>query len=81
MEFKLAFFIFGLMHFKRCVASDNDCLDMMKQYPEQAKGFAEINATQKDLERAIDSITTNVNLTKAAIKSQLTYCFEIRKVK
>ena len=47
MEFKLAFFIFGLMHFKRCVASDNDCLDMMKQYPEQAKGFAEINATQK----------------------------------
>lgn len=81
MEFKLAFFIFGLMHFKRCVASANDCLDMMKQYPEQAKGFAEINATQKDLERAIDSITTNVNLTKAAIKSQLTHCFEIRKVK
>ena len=53
----------------------------MKQYPKQAKGFADINATQKDLERAIDSITTNVNLTKAAIKSQLTHCFEIRKVK
>ena len=81
MEFKLAFFIFGLMHFKRCVASNDDCLNMMKQYPEQAKGFADINATNKDLERAIDSITTNVNLTKAAIKSQLTYCFEIRKVK
>ena len=80
MELKLIFFIFVLMQFERCIASYDDCLALVEQYPKQAKGFAEIEATHKDLERAIDSILS-LNRTKAAIESKLTHCFEIRKVK
>ena len=64
-----------------------------KHFPEEAKGFTEVDATKEDLKVAIESITplwdSNRNMTseqdraevKAEVTSILTHCFEIRKVK
>ena len=60
-------------------------------YIKKAKGFAEANATQEDLELAINTITkavksfdsrmTEHNQAEADMRSDLTQCFGIRKVK
>ena len=67
------------------------CMQTVRRFPYEAKGFAEVDATKKDLEVAIESIiaktllysrgkTTKQDL-KARFTSRLTRCFEIRKVK
>ena len=67
----------------------------VKLYPLEAKGFGEEDAKQEDLEVAISSISKafwNSNITnpnfilnqsvvESIITSELTQCYEIRKVK
>ena len=54
-----------------------DCMGVAKHFPEEAKGFAEVDATKADLELAIESIAKH-SRSKA---KELTQCYEIRKVK
>ena len=70
-------------------------MDFVKLYPLEAKGFGEEDAKQEDLEVAIGSISkafwnsnfTNPNfiynqsVVESHITSELTQCYEIRKVK
>ena len=68
------------------------CMGFAKHFPEEAKGFAEVDATQEKLKVAIESISKTVldsrgNMTeqdpanvKAEVTSWLTQCFDIRKV-
>ena len=49
-------------------------MQIVDLYPEEAKGFAEVDATKEDLKLAIESIA----YPKAKV---LTECYEIRKVK
>ena len=61
-------------------------LEFAKDFPEGAKGFAEVDATQKDLEVAIESMTQVWDydydgLTEQDMADELTQCFKIRKVK
>ena len=65
----------------------------VRQFPEEAEDFAEVDATQEELKVAIESIAKHFldskgNITeqawvdlKARVTSWLTQCFEIRKVK
>ena len=53
------------------------CMKTVRRFPEEAKGFAEVDATKKDLELAIESIAKH-SRSKA---KELTQCYEIRKVK
>ena len=85
-----------LIHLKGHVAGSSvdveDCMWVVDLYPEEAKGFAEVDATQEELKVAIESISKTVldsrgNATKqdlanlkARVTSRLTECFEIRKV-
>ena len=69
------------------------CMRVVKKFPEEAKGFAEVDATQKELKVTIESIAKTVldsrgNMrehdpadVKAEVTSWLTQCFEFRKVK
>ena len=80
----------------------DDCMIFVRKFPEEAKGFSEKDATQKDLKVAIESITEAIwnnhgiiviknhlelffGNTKAEVEaevtSELTQCYEIRKVK
>ena len=97
MALKLILSICVLLHLKGHVASssldvEDYCIGIVKKYPEEAKGFAEEDATQEDLEGAIESITpmwnSDENSTeqdwadvKAEVTVELTQCFDIRKVK
>ena len=69
-----------LMHLIGQVARSSiirDCMIIVFSYPEEAKGFAEVDATKVDLELAIESIAKH-SRSKA---KELTQCYEIRKVK
>ena len=114
MELKFIFSLFVLLHLKECVfgcigcdvepivRQVDDCMEFVRRYPEEAKGFSENDATQKDLKVAIESITEAIwnnygiipykksfklffGNTKAEVEaevtSDLTQCYEIRKVK
>ena len=96
MALKFVLSICVLMHLKGHVASSSvdveDCMEFVKKYPEEAKGFAVEDATQENLEAAIESITpiwnSDDNKTeqdwgdvKAEVTDELTQCFEIRNVK
>ena len=121
MELKFIFSLFVLLHLKECVfgcigcdvepivRQVDDCMEFVRRYPEEAKGFSEKDATQKDLKVAIESITEAIwkdslwsasgpvkvlihrigdlssHFTKAELEaevtSDLTQCYEIRKVK
>ena len=99
MALKFIFSICVLMHLKGYVASsslaldvEDYCIGIVKKYPEEAKGFAEEDATHEDLKVAIESITpmwnSDENTTeqdradvKAEVTVELTQCFDIRKVK
>ena len=96
MALKLILSICVLMHLIGHVASVNvedDCMWYVRSYPEEAKDFAEVAATQEEMKVAIDSIAKqyldswNIKKeqyrakVKASVISKLTQCFEIRKVK
>ena len=103
MELKFIFSIFVLLHLRICVSGSRpvveDCMNLVHHYPKDAKGFAEEDATQEDLELAIASITKafrnsdsdNSSMRdddyfdwaedESRITSDLTKCYEIRKVK
>ena len=94
MVLKFILSICVLMHLIGHVASVDveDCMGFVESFPEEAKGFAEVDATQVELEVAIESIAKDEldslgNISegyrahvKAEIRSQLTQCFDIRKV-
>ena len=96
MALKFILSICVLMHLIVHVASESvdveDCMRFFMRFPEEAKGFAEVDATKEDLKEAIESITpiwdSNRNMTseqdraevKAEVTSILTHCFEIRQV-
>ena len=96
MALKFIFSICVLTHLIGHVAGSSveveDCMELVYFYPEEAKGFAEVDATKEDLKEAIESITpiwdSNRNMTseqdraevKAEVTSILTHCFEIRQV-
>ena len=103
MELKFIFSLFVLLHLKECVfgcigcdvepivRQVDDCMIFVRIFPEEAKGFSEKDATQKDLKVAIESITEAIwnnhlssHNTKAEVEaevtSDLTQCYEIRKV-
>ena len=93
MALKLILSICVLLHLKGHVAGSSldveDCMRVVHQYPEEAKGFAEVNATKESLDLAIESIAKHY-LDSRGIKTEhdpdynsdvLTQCFEIRKVK
>ena len=81
MALKFILSICVLMHLKGHVAGSSvdveDCMWVVDLYPEEAKGFAEVDATKADLELAIESIAKH-SRSKA---KELTQCYEIRKVK
>ena len=100
MEVKFIFFIIVLLHLRKCVSGSSvdveDCIKIAYDHPEEAKRFAEEDATQEDLELAIASITKafrnsdsdNSSMRdddwaedESRITSDLTKCYEIRKVK
>ena len=71
-------------------------MQIVELSPKEAKGFAEVDATQVELEVAIESIAKDEldsrgNITgfteqdgadlRARVTSRLTQCYEIRKVK
>ena len=71
-----------------------NCIETVRRFPEEAKGFAEVDATQEKLKVAIESIIAKTVLDsrgnttkqdrvdlKARVTSQLTQCYDIRKVK
>ena len=100
MELKFIFSFFVLLHLRMCVSGSSidveHCIGIVQRYPEGAKGFAE-DATHKDLEVAISSITKAFKNSddssmrdhdyfgwaedESRITSDLTRCYEIRKVK
>ena len=61
------------------------CMMTVSRFPYEAKGFAEVDATQEDLEVAIESIAKHwkwkVKPKEKQLKQLLTQCFEFRKVK
>ena len=61
-----------------------DCMGFVESFPEEAKGFAEVDATQEDLEKAIESIAKHwkwkVKPKEKKLKNLLTQCFVFRKV-
>ena len=79
MALKFILSICVLMHLIGHVASVDveDCMQTVIRFPYEAKGFAEVDATKKDLELAIESIAKH-SRSKA---KELTQCYEIRKVK
>ena len=95
MELKFIFSIFVLLHLRICVSGSRpvveDCMNLVYHYPKDAKGFAEEDATQEDLELAIASITkafrnsdsdnSSMRDDESRITFALTQCYEIRKVK
>ena len=102
MELKFIFSIIVLLqlHLRICVSGSSvdveHCMAIAYDYPEEAKNFAEEDATQEDLELAIASITKafrnsdsdNSSMRdfdwaedESRITSDLTKCYEIRKVK
>ena len=94
MELEFVSSICVLMHSIGHVASVDVkyCMGYVRSYPKEAKDFAEVAATKEDLDVAIGSIAKDEldslgNITegyrahvKASIRSQLTQCFDIRKV-
>ena len=82
MALKFILSICLLMHLIVHVASVDveDCMKIVRRFPKEAKGFAEVDATQEELKVAIDSIAKHF-WSKAKLKKLLTQCFEIRKVK
>ena len=96
MELKFLFSIFVLLNLKTCVSGSsvgvNDCMYYVNHYPEEAKGFADEDATQKNLELAIHSVIkafwkwkeydySNRAQDESNITTQLKQCYGIRKVK
>ena len=97
MELKFIFSLFVLLHLRICVSGFGvrDCLLYVDLYPEEAEGFAEVDASKKDLKVAIDAITEakwnnlsrqpGFNITKAEVEDgvakDLTRCYILRKVK
>ena len=95
MALKFILSISVLMHIIGHVASVDveDCMWYVHAFPEEAKDFAEVAATQEEMKVAIDSIAKqyldswNIKKeqywakVKASVISKLTQCFEIRKVK
>ena len=81
MALKFILSICVLMHLIVHVASESvdveDCMRFFMRFPEEAKGFAEVDATKENLEVAIESIAKH-SQSKA---KELTQCYEIRKVK
>ena len=79
MALKFILSICVLIHLKGHVASVDveDCMRFFMRFPEEAKGFAEVDATKENLEVAIESIAKH-SQSKA---KELTQCYEIRKVK
>ena len=80
MALKFVLSICVLMHLIGHVASVDveDCMQTVIRFPYEAKGFAEVDATKKDLELAIESLAKTRSWMKA---KELTQCYEIRKVK
>ena len=94
MELKFIFSLFVLLHLKECVfgcigcdvepivRQVDDCMIFVSKFPEEAKGFSENDATQKDLKVAIHSMMMKMkNSTMKSDPTRLTQCYEIRKVK
>ena len=98
MALKFVFIIFVLLHLKACVSVGvEDCMVLVRLYPEESKGFAEEDAKKEDLNLAINSITEAFSNPddssmrdydyfdwaedESRITSDLTHCYEIRKVK
>ena len=98
MELKFIFSIIVLLNLRIGVsgASVEDCIGFVYLYPEEAKGFADEDAKQEDLDLAIDSITKafwnpdDSSLRdydyfdwaedESRITADLTQCYEARKV-
>ena len=95
MELKFIFSFIVILHLRIGVvsgASVEDCIGFVYLYPEEAKGFADEDATQKNLEVAIRSIIkaywkwkeydySNRAEKESDITTQLKQCYGIRKVK
>ena len=57
------------------------CMKFVKKYPKVAEGFAEKDATTKDLEVAIDYYKTKAEKKDISYPLTLKQCYENRKVK
>ena len=98
MELKFIFSFIVILHLRNSVsgASVEDCIGFVYLYPEDAKGFADEDAKQEDLDLAIGSITKafwnpdDSSLRdydyfdwaedESRITADLTQCYEARKV-